>query len=276
MGSLEGTVRFANLTLHNDFVFQDLADEDVELGARTRRQTYTDNFSARYDISEKTYAEATVQVTVANYDLYLDSNDERGGLSFNYLLNPDLTIGLGALGGILNVQDSGSQTYEQLFSSLQIAATGKFTLKAAAGIEDRQAGNNRSLINPVFEVTGSYNPFENIGLNLTAFRRVLNSAYYTGYDYISTGITAGVLYQFSPRFTLLLDAGWQLSDYSDLSTGAAISRTDDYYFVRPTLRYTASESCNVELYYFRRTNSSTVASSAFEDTQAGVTLNLTY
>jgi len=274
--SFEGQVRFAHLTLHNDFVFQDLADEDVELGARARRQIYTDNFGARYDISDKTYAEVTSQVTIANYDLYLGSDDERGGLSFNYLLNPDVTIGLGGMGGILNVENSGSQTYEQLLSSFEIAATGKLTLKGAAGVEDRQLGNGGSLVSPVFELTGGYQPFEGFDLNLTAFRRILNSAYYTGYDFIATGVTAGLEYQLSPRFSLLLDAGWQSSDYRDAASGADLLRTDEYYFARPAVRYTVSSNCNVEIYYFHRNNSSTVNGSSFDNTQAGVALNFTY
>jgi len=274
--SFDGLLRFAHLTLGNDFEFQHMSDEDIELGTRTPRQTYADNFDARYDVDDKTYVEASGKVTITNYDIYLDSNDERGGLYFNYLLNPDLTIGLGAMGGVLNVQDSGSQTYEQLLSSVQVDATGKFTLKATAGVENRQREIGGNLITPVFEFTGAYNPFEGLGINITAFRRVLNSAYYTGYDYIATGVTVGLQYKLSSRFTLMLDTGWQCSDYQDIASSSTISRTDDYYFVHPGLRYTASAHCNVEIYYFGRKDSSTVGTSSFEDTQAGLTVNFTY
>jgi len=274
--SLASQARFAHLTLRGDFQFQDLADEDIELGARARRQIYTGNFSARYDISDKTYLEATAQVTAANYDLYLDSNDERAGLSFNYLPDPSLTLGLGLMGGVLNVEDSASQTYGQLLGSLRFAATGKLTIKASGGVEDRQFTGGGSLVTPVFDLTADYNPFDGLDLHLTGFRHVLNSAYYTGYDYIATGVSAGLKYQLSPRFTVLLDGGWQESGYRDVATGARIARTDDYFFARPALRYTASPGCGVELYYFYRDNQSTLDTSSFDDTQVGVTVDLTY
>jgi len=274
--SLDSQVRLAHLTLRGAFQFQDLADEDIEIGARTRRQIYTGNFSARYDISDKSYLEATDQVTIANYDLYLDSTDERGGLSFNYLPDPAFTIGIGAMGGILNVQDSGSQTYEQLLASSQVDVTSKFTLKASAGAEDRQFEDAGSITTPVFDLTGDYNPFDGLDLSLTAYRRVLNSAFYSGYDYIGTGVDAAVQYQFSSQFTLLLNGGYENSAYRAITTGAIISRADDYYYVRPALRYTASPWCNVEIYYFYRTDDSNVATSCFYDTQAGATLNFTY
>jgi hypothetical protein len=274
--SIEGQARLARLTLKGDFQFQDLADEDIELGARARRQIYTGDLSARYDISDKTYVEATAQNTIANYDLYLDSHDERGGLSFNYLLNPDVTIGLGAMGGVLSVQDSGSQTYEQYLSSIQIAATGKFTGKASGGLEDRQLGNGGSFVTPVFELTGGYTPFEGLDLNLTGFRRVLNSAYYTGYDYISTGMSGGIEYKFSDRIAGAFDGGYENTNYRNIATGGSISRSDNYYFVRPALRYTPSRYWNVEVYSFYRTNASTVATSSFNNTQVGASINLTY
>ncbi len=274
--SLLGQIVTGHLTFKADIEFHDLADEVIDIGTRTRHQIYNGDFSARYDISDKSFLEATAKVTIADYALYLDSNDERGGLSFNYLPDPDVTIGLGATAGILNVEDSSSQTYEQLLASMQVLATGKFTVKADAGVEDRQLENGGSLVTPVFDLTGDYKPFQGFDLSLTGFRRVLNSAYYSGADYISTGLNAEVRYELSARFSVLFDAGFEHTNYRDISTGASISRTDNYYFVRPALRYTASRYCNVELYYFHRDNYSTVITSSFDNTQAGISFNFTY
>jgi hypothetical protein len=274
--SIDSLVRLAHLTLHGSFQFQDLADEDIDVGTRTRRQIYTGNFGARYDISDKTYLELTDQVTIANYDLYLDSTDERGGLSFNYLPDPSLTIGLGAMAGILSVQDSGSQTYEQLLASLQVDLTSKLTLKASAGVEDRQLQTNGDLTTPIFDLAGDYKPLDGLDLTLTAYRRVLNSAFYSGYDYIATGVGVGAAYQFTPRFTLLLGGGYENTSYRSTTTGASISRKDDYFYARPALRYVGSEYWNIELYYYYRKDNSTLSTSTFEDTQTGAAVNFTY
>jgi len=275
-GELQGQTVFAHLTLTGDLQFQDLADEDIDTGTRTRRQVYVGDFSARYDISAKTFLEATAQVTVAKYALYLDSDDERGGLSFNYLPDPSVTVGLGAMAGVLHVEDSGNQTYEQLLASLKVAFTDKFTLASSAGVEDRQLEDGGSFVTPVFQLTGDYKPFAGLDLTLTGYRQVLNSAFYTGSDYITTGVSAGVRYDLSSRFSLLLDGGYQNSAYRAVTTGASIARTDNYYFVRPAVRYTASSHCNVELYIFHRDNASTVGSSSFINNQVGVTVNFAF
>jgi outer membrane protein assembly factor BamA len=154
--------------------------------------------------------------------------------------------------------------------------TSKFTVKANAGAEDRQFEDAGSLTTPIFELTGDYKPLDGLDLSLTAYRRVLNSAFYSDYDYIGTGIDAGVQYQFSSQITVLLNGGYENSAYRAITTGAGISRTDDYYYVRPAVRYIASSYCNVEIYCFYRRDDSTVATSCFHDIQAGATLNFTY
>jgi hypothetical protein len=274
--SLIAQMLFGHLTVKGDLEFQDLADEDIDSGARARRQIYAGDFSARYDISDKTYLEATAQINIADYTLYLDSNDEHGGLSFNYLPDPDLTIGIGAMGGILNVQDATSQTYEQLLASASLAATGKFTIDASAGGEARQLSDGGNLLTPVFQLTGDYKPSDGLDLNITGFRKVLNSAFYTGADYIATGVSAGISYRISDRFSAQLNGGWEHTGYRNVATGASISRTDNYFFVNPTLRYTVSTYCHVDLYYLYRKNDSTYNTSSFNDAQAGFSLNFTY
>jgi hypothetical protein len=121
-----------------------------------------------------------------------------------------------------------------------------------------------------------YKPFEELDLSLSAFREIENSAYFAGSDFISTGVTASVKYDFSARFTLMLQGGYANGDYRDVGGGAGVSRTDNYLFVRPTFRYIASPNCNIELYYFYRDNESTLSNYSFTDTQVGGDVTFTY
>ena len=273
---LDSQVRIAHLTLSGSFQLQDMADGLIDVGTRARCQTYVGDLGARYDLNEKTYLEVSAEVAVANYDLFLDSNDERGGLSLEYLPDPDLTIGIGGMGGVLNVQNSGSQTYEQLLAMLKVDVSAKFTLRASGGVEDRQLENGRSLANPIFELTGDYTPFDGLDLNITGYRRVLNSASYSGYDYIATGLSAGVQYEFSPRFTARMDGGYENFNYQETGFNALISRKDNYYYVRPAIRYTGAQWWNIEIYYLFKTDTSTLGTSSFDDTEAGATLGLNF
>jgi hypothetical protein len=275
-GSVEGQLVMAQLILHGDFELQDTSDEDVDVGTRAERQIYTGNGSARYNISDKTFIEATAQFTVAHYELYIGSTDERGGISFNYLPDPDLTLGLGVMAGVLSVADSDSQTYQQLLASAQFAATGKCTLQASLGVEDRQTSDNNGLVTPVFQISGDYKPFDGLDFSIAAYRKVVNSAFYAGSDYIATGLSASALYELSDRFSLLFAAGYMNCDYRQVAVGANVSRDDNFAYVRPAFRYTASRYLNVELYYFYRNNASTVHTSSFNDTQAGLSVNVNF
>ena len=274
--SLEGKVNLAHLTIQGNFSFQDLSEEDIDVGTRTQQDISFGSLAVRYDISDKSYVEATGQVTLDDYQTYLDSNDERGGLSFNYLPDPDLTVGLGVMAGVLHVEDSGSQPYEQLLASAKMNVTDKFTLIADAGIENRQLVNGGSLTTPVFQLTADYKPFEGLDLSLTGYRQVVNSASYSGYDYISTGVTANVRYELSSRFSVLMGGGYVNMNYKDSSGAAGISRDDDYFYVRPAFRYTASQYWNVELYYLYSEDDSTLATSSFNDTQVGLTFTFAF
>ncbi|HEX4086685.1 MAG TPA: outer membrane beta-barrel protein [Chthoniobacteraceae bacterium] len=273
---LDGQALLGRLTIKGGFQFEDLADENIDIGARVQSRIYTGNLDVRCDISDKTFLDLTAQLTDADYDLYVDSNDERGGLSLNYRPDPVLTLGLGAMGGVLNVEDAGSQTYEQGLVSAAADLTGKFTLKASGGVEGRQYPDGGGHTTPVWELTADYQPFAAVDIHLTGYRRVMNSALYTGYDYAATGFDAGVEYTLSPCFGLLLNGGYENTDYLNITGGASLSRSDDYYFVQPGVRYTASSYCTVDLNYMHRENASSQKSFSFTNNQVGLTVNFKF
>ncbi len=275
-GSANTQIVLGHLTLKASFSLEDAKEENIDIGARARSEFYIGNFSGRYDISDKDYLEATGQFTVANYQGYLDSDDELGGLSFDYLPDPSITVGLGATAGVLHVQDAPSQTYQQLLASLKVDVTDKFTMTASAGGEHRAASVNGDIYTPVFDLAGDYKPSEELDISLLAYRKLEGSASYVGSDFISTGVSASVRYDLSARFSLMLQGGYENDDYRAVSTGAGVTRNDNYLFVRPAFRYIASRNCSFDLYYFYRNNDSTLATSAFTDHQLGGDVNFSF
>lgn len=274
--SLEAQILSGHFTFHGDFQFQDLDDENIDTNGRTRREYYTGDLDIRYSLSDKSYLEGTGKITDASYTSYLDSNDESGAISFNYLPDPDVTLGLGILGGVLNVQHTGSQTYEQILASAKVAATEKFTMSASGGVEDRQTPDDKGLVNAVFDLGASYAPFEGLALTLDGYRRVVNSALYLGSDFIATGISGGASYDLSSRFSLSLQTGYVNDDYRDVTGNGVSERTDDYFFVRPAFAYIASRYLKFELFYNYQTDDSSVETSSFDSAEAGVVVNLQY
>jgi hypothetical protein len=105
---------------------------------------------------------------------------------------------------------------------------------------------------------------------------MINSASYLGTDYIGTGIDFRAAYELSARFTLLLQAGYANDDYRDVASGSTVSRDDNYFYIRPGFRYTASPYCYLELYYFYRNNDSSINTASFNDMQIGMTVNVTF
>jgi hypothetical protein len=270
---------FGHLTVSGTFQFSDTADGSIDIGTRARSQITTGEVSARLSLSDKSFVQADAQVTAAHYDLYLGSDDSRAGLSFHYIADPNLTLGVGGMGGVLNVQDGSQQTYEQALGSAQLAVDSLYTLKVAGGVERRQmsgANSPNSLVTPVLELAGDYKMLQRLDLSLTAYRRVLNSAYYSSYDYISTGVSAGCRYELNPQVTLMIEGGYQNLAYRDAGSGNLLSRTDDYFFMRPALAYAPSHYWSIEVFYLYRADGSSNAASTFTDTQAGANLNVTF
>ena len=291
---LEGQYRFGHLSLNlrQDVLLLDGANPgslttganpapavNLDAGGDTAVNTYATNATFSYDLTGKTFLSGGVQYTVDDYEALIGSEVLLGNLFINYSYSPKLVIGLGGTVGYNWVgAPSPDQSFEQGNLRMTYEISGKVSLHATVGVEVRQFEGNSggNHVSPVYELGGTYQPFDGTSLTLSGSRGTQNSAVLAGQDYDSTNITVGARQRLFRRIYVGLAAGYEGSDYFSTVQSVDASRKDNYFFLQPAVDVTLTRFWTVGVYYLHRQNDSTSDSSSFYDNQVGVRTSVTF
>ena len=98
---------------------------------------------------------------------------------------------------------------------MSYAATSKLNFGGTVGVEFRETGGHdgSTEVNPIFNLTASYAPFDSTMLSLTASRQTQTSAVLTGSNFDSTGFTFSLSQRFFQRVFARLSLGYTRSSY---------------------------------------------------------------
>ena len=289
---LEGHHRFGrlDLTMSQDIQLLDGANlstttdttgshANLDVGARTRVNIYTTQLNASYDLSGKTFLSSGLYGAVTDYHSLISSEVVSGNLFINYRYSEKLVIGLGGTGGYDLVDDPNpDQTFEQANVRLSYQATGKVSLNASGGVEFRQFENSSrgQYISPVFQIGATYEPFDGTSLSLDVNRRTINSAVFAGQDFESTSISVAARQRLLQRIVLGANVGYENTDYFSTVSAVGANRTDNYYFVEPTVDVMITRFWKIGAYYLHRQNDSSLNSFSFYNNQVGIRTTLTF
>ena len=69
---------------------------NTDVGAPTRKNTYTTTLNATYDLTGKLFLSGQVGFTISDYETLISSQVASANLFINYVYSPKLVIGLGA------------------------------------------------------------------------------------------------------------------------------------------------------------------------------------
>ncbi|MBA3961434.1 MAG: outer membrane beta-barrel protein [Chthoniobacterales bacterium] len=196
-------------------------------------------------------------------------------LWWNYKWSPELTLGGGLSGGILEVEESATQAYEQALGRMTYSATDKLSFELDGGIELRQT-DETARATPVFSLTGTYLPFAATQLQLSAYRHVENSAVFVGEDYTATGVKLEARHTWRGSYDLILAAAYEHSDYQTVSGSSGPSRQDNAFVVRPAVQCKLRSWAQVELFCEYRHNASTLGRFSFRDSQVGLQVTFAF
>src|SRR2546421_6259100 len=135
---------------------------NTDVGRATRVNTYTTTVNASYDLTGKLFLSGQLGYTISDYETLISSQVASGNTYINYVYSPKLVIGLGATAGV-NSSDgpTSDETFEQMNFRANYIVSGKISLSISGGLEFRQFGGGGNSISPVYEIAGSYHPFEN-------------------------------------------------------------------------------------------------------------------
>ena len=252
---------------------------NLDVSGRTRFNIYVTHINAAYYLTGKTSLSTGVDYSVFDYHSLISSEVFSGNLFLNYNYSPKLVIGLGGIAGVDRVDaPNPDQTFEQANIRLSYQATGKIDLVASAGVEVRHFdGDLRDeYTSPVFEIGLNYLPFDGTHLSLTATRRTLNSAVLAAQDYAVTNFTVAIQQRLLRRFSLGLNAGYENSDYFSTVGAPGPTRTDDYFFVQPSIAVSVTRFWTMGAYYLHRVNNSSFDAFDFHDNQVGIRSTLEF
>lgn len=253
---------------------------NIDVGQRARHNIYTTQISDSYDLTGKLFLSNSIGLYIDDYEgSFIDSRNIYGNLFINYRYSDKLSIGLGGTAGY-NPGEQGNpdQTYEQANVRANYAATAKVSVTASAGVEFRQFENDTrgTYVTPVFDLGASYQPFDGTAITLSGNRRVQNSASLGGQDYTTTNIHLAIAQRFLRRFSLGLAVGYENSEYFSTFQGVNATRSDDYYYVQPSIDATIARWWTAGGYYLYRQNSSSLSFFSFDDNQVGFRTTFTF
>src|SRR5947207_2355757 len=249
---------------------------NTDVGAPSRENIYTTTVNATYDLTGKLFLSGQISYAMYDYETLISSRQASANLFINYVYSPKLVIGLGATGGVNSSDGPASdETFEQMNVRANYIVSGKISLSLSAGLEFRQFGDGDS-VSPVYEIAGTYRPFENTVITIAGSRRTVSSASLAGQDYTDTNISLTFSQRLFSRVTVSLGVGYLNSDYLSATTGASTARSDDYFYIEPSIDVDITRYWSVGCYYLYRQDSSTLALFSFYDNQFGVRTSLTF
>ena len=249
---------------------------NTDVGGPSRENTYTTTVNATYDLTGKLFLSGQISYAMYDYETLISSRQASANLFINYVYSPKLVIGLGATGGVNSSDGPASdETFEQMNVRANYIVSGKISLSLSTGLEFRQFGGGNS-ISPVYEIAGTYRPFENTAITIAGSRRTVSSASLAGQDYSDTNISLTFSQRLFSRLNLSLGVGYQNLDYLSATNGASTARNDDYFYIEPSIDLDITRYWSIGFYYLYRQDSSTLALFSFYDNQFGIRSSLTF
>ena len=275
--ALLGQYRWEKLTAQLDSRYQYLTGPDRQVGSFATRHIFNNAIRFNYDYSDKTTFDAEFAQDTQIFQSYFNQFDYRFKAGTDYRILPKVWVGLEGVAGVLNVEESPLQYYQQARVRAKYKATGKLDAKASAGVEVREfSGNSKLNTEFVFTLGLEYRPFDGTLLSVTGYRNVVGSNSLQGQDYVATGFQISIQQRFLQRFYAGLAFGYENDVYIAVEEDVVANRTDNYIFLRPSVSFAITEYVTAGAFYEYRNNASTEGASSFYNNRFGFELGLQF
>jgi hypothetical protein len=276
--TVQAQIVLAEWKFDTNFSFVDLDDVDVDSGTRNSRQIYDTVQQGTYNFSDKDFVEVRGQNVLRDYESGPGSVEWQGRGLYNYRWDPKLTVGGGVAGGVLDVDNSTSQTYEQVLVRALYDPTEKISTQSQGGVELRQLGNGEDRVTPVFELDCEYQMRQGTNIDLSGYRRISasNSISLQNLDYTATGAGLAVEQNLGVSWLATLRGGYENNSYFYTDIGAGSPRGDDFFYINPAVQYRLTDHAKLEIFYNHRQNDSNNSTHSFMDDQTGIRASIYY
>lgn len=270
--------RFGKLAVGVDGKYQRLSGATPELSDRVDRDEAGARLRAGYELSSRTSLETSLGWSQVDYrEGSLEDYDEWISETYaGYQFSGRTKVAAGAAFGQLDVSGRETQNYQRALVKVSTEASGKLTLDAKAGVEFRSTGAGDSTT-PVFNLTAEYRPTGRTTLAAGVYREVTASGSVENENLTRTGGSVKVYQKLGSRLTAGVEAGYEQMEYDTTESGAVASgREDDYFYVRPSLKYEFRAGRRAEIYYSYREDDSNLSNFDFAANQAGLSVGFDF
>ena len=227
-----------------------------DFGERVDAQVGNVELMLAYAFTARTRAEITGRYTDRRYDAdyAFDSRESSGQLYVDYEATDKTHLSAGVAAGKLDVDGAGAQDFQRALLRMRAQVTSKTQFTAEGGADFRQT-DAADRITPVVQLALNTTPQEGTEVGLRLTREIQPSGSLGGQNYVRTGVGVTGSQRLTDRFKFTLDAGYDRYGYESASGDGDSSREDDFYSIRPGLRY-EREHVNADLFYEYRKNTS--------------------
>ena len=250
----------------------------IEAGQRSIQTAFNTALTSGYQLSSR----SSLQVNFRR-DSYSYSDPSLIGYAqyqndnwYGFQISERLNLGGGVTAGFVSVNDQPGQAYEQILARAIYRLAEKVNLDASGGVEIRQYDSGAAgTLEPVFSITGSYNPTPTTSFSLNAHRWDQPSVQ-SGNNYLLTGFSLGGRQQFLDRYSVGLSGGFDnYAYYSTLAVPtSAANQNNNYWSARLDLEYRVNAFLRANLFGRYSQQNYQTSYGGFTDTQVG--LSVTY
>jgi len=306
LASLLGQYRWDRFFAQLESRYQNINGAQRDVGNFTTRSLLQDSLSLFYEYSVKTLLDFKIQQMANYYPNNLSSYDYQAKLGGGYQATDKVNVGAEGLFGLNPAQDSPTRLYQALNARFKYEYTDKLAFKATGGIlfNEFSTGGQPLYTTPVFSLGLDYKLFSEVkdhvdqqvtptqqlfnaprgvaqalngsSLSLLFYRNYQSSSAYTDLAYMATGGQLGITKPFGPHWVAGVAFGYENDTYIAIRSGTSATRVDNFFFVKPNVRYDFLKNLSASVYYQRSFNNSTIQSYQWFDNRFGVEINTAF
>ena len=257
-------------TFYSNKQFSDNFGQTASLVGGTTYNDWVLGLIQSYSNISALLAETASQTRTETYNTVLNGS---------YTMNSKMSLAaLGAGGGYDNEASSPDMTFERAEGRVNWRATDKISFQLHGGVEVRQflSGGASALVNPIFDATIQYQPFEQTRISISG-QRTVASSYLQDQVTETTGVSAGLNQRLLGKVFLNLSGAYQLVKYvSSSNTLGSSSRNDDIYSLNASLSRAFLKRGTFSVFYQISRDDSSQQGYSFTSHQVGFQVGFAY
>jgi hypothetical protein len=270
-------------TTYNDWVlgliqsYSNISALLAETASQTRTETYNTVLNGSYTMNSKMSLDLALNQNIVSADQFSSYSEWSTMDWLNYQFWPRLNAALGAGGGYDNEASSPDMTFERAEGRVNWRATDKISFQLHGGVEVRQflSGGASALVNPIFDATIQYQPFEQTRISISG-QRTVASSYLQDQVTETTGVSAGLNQRLLGKLFLDLNGGYQLVKYVSSVNTSNSNREDDFYSFNVRLSRVFLKRGTIAVLYQLSKDNSSLPGYSFASHQVGFQIGYTY